>query len=557
MTTENTQIILEFQVIKKNFNNYEIELKPGRNSLNISIRNKNNSIIYESDFNEDFLNKEFPNNTNNTPNNICDYISELIDQNQIQITENKNNLKIFLIDKGSFIELSLDISFKNLLEKIRECNEKIELMNKEKKLVLLIILILFILIILFSLIVIILHNNIKNKINNVDKTDIIRINERINEVEGNNNNIITDIQKKLNLLEENNNKNFTTIDEKINLLEKNNNIIITDIQDKINLFEENNNITNIEIKINNIINKLEGKKIQLTQTNLKHINSINEHSNNVNTIKYFPSGKIIAVDDDKSIIIYDTNFTVIQKIENAHDNWITYVDIKDENNFVTSSNSTNIKTWIKRNNHFVINHNIINAHNSIIYKVIYDSKGNLFSCSTDGTIKIWEEKNGEYENIKILYNYGIITSILLLEDKNILISSGYTTKFWDLNNNYTIIKTFENFYTYWNTGLERIDDDRIVVGSEEKAIIISISNQTIIHEINFDYRCDVLKSIENKGILFIGGVSNDIKIYRNDNYECIQTIENAHKDEINCITELKDGSIATCANENIINIWSL
>ena len=504
MTTENTQIILEFQVIKKNFNNYEIELKPGRNSLNISIRNKNNSIIYESDFNEDFLNKEFPNNTNNTPNNICDYISELIDQNQIQITENKNNLKIFLIDKGSFIELSLDISFKNLLEKIRECNEKIELMNKEKKLVLLIILIIFILIILLSLIFIILHTNIKNKINNVKKKDIIRIIERINEIENN-----------------------------------------------------NNNISNIQEKINNIINKLEGKKIQLTQTNLKHINSINEHSNNVNTIKYFPSGKIIAVDDDKSIIIYDTNFTVIQKIENAHDNWITYVDIKDENNFVTSSNSTNIKTWIKRNNHFVINHNITNAHNSLIYKVIYDSKGNLISCSTDGTIKIWEEKNGEYENIKILYNYGIITSILLLEDKNILISSGYTTKFWDLNNNYELIKSFINYYTYWNTGLERIDDDRIVVGSEEKAIIISISNQTIIHEINFDYRCDVLKSIENKGILFIGGVSNDIKIYRNDNYECIQTIENAHEDEINCITELKDGSIATCANENIINIWSL
>ena len=359
-------------------------------------------------------------------------------------------------------------------------------------------------IILLSLIFIILHNNIKNKINNVKKNDIIRINERINELEKN-----------------------------------------------------NNNINNIQEKINNIINKLEGKKTQLTQTNLKLINSINKHNNNINAIKYFPSGNIIAIDDDKSIIIYNNNLTMIQKIENAHDNWITYIDIKDENNFVTSSSSTNLKTWIKRNNNFEVNNNIINAHNSLIYKVIYDSKGNLISCSTDGTIKIWEEKNGEYKNIKILYNYGILTSILLLEDKDILISSGNTTKFWDLNNNYEIIKTFENFYTYWNTGLERIDDDRIVVGSEEKAIIISISNQTIIHEINFDYRCDVLKSIENKGILFIGGVSNDIKIYRNDNYECIQTIENAHGNEINCITELNDGSIATCANENIFKIWSL
>ena len=72
-----------------------------------------------------------------------------------------------------------------------------------------------------------------------------------------------------------------------------------------------------------------------------------------------------------------------------------------------------------------------------------------------------------------------------------------------------------------------------------------------------DYQCDVLKSIENKGILFIGGVSNDIQIYRSDNYECIQTIKNAHQNEINGITELKDGSIATYANDKIINIWSL
>ena len=516
--SERAQIVLEFQTINKNFNNYGIELKPTRNSLNISIRNKNNSIIYESEFNEDFLNEKFP---NYTPNNVCDYISKLIDQNQIQITENNNNLKIFLNDKGSFIELILDISFKNLLEKIRDYNEKIEIMNKEKKIGQLIIIIILILIILLSLIFIILHNNIKNKINKVKKNDIIRINERITELEKNNNSI-------------------AVIEEKINLLEKN-----------------NNNINNIQEKMNNIINKLEGKKTQLTQTNLKLINSINEHNNNINTIKYFPSGNIIAIDDDKSIIIYNNNFTMIQKIENAHDNWITYIDIKDENNFVTSSSGTNIKTWIKINNKFEINNNIINAHNSLIYKVIYDSKGNLISCSTDGTIKIWEEKNGEYKNIKILNNYGILTSILLLEDKNILISSGNTTKFWDLNNNYEIIKTFENFYTFWNAGLERIDDDRIVVGSYNKAVIISISNKTIIHEINLDYQCDVLKSIENKGILFIGGVSNDIKIYRNDNYECIQTIENAHGDEINCITELNDGSIATCANENIIKIWSL
>jgi hypothetical protein len=44
-------------------------------------------------------------------------------------------------------------------------------------------------------------------------------------------------------------------------------------------------------------------------------------------------------------------------------------------------------------------------------------------------------------------------------------------------------------------------------------------------------------------------------IYRNDNYECIQTIKNAHDDEIYDLIESKDGSIISCSNK-IMKIWS-
>ena len=50
-------------------------------------------------------------------------------------------------------------------------------------------------------------------------------------------------------------------------------------------------------------------------------------------------------------------------------------------------------------------------------------------------------------------------------------------------------------------------------------------------------------SIKNKGIFLIGGVSKDIRIYRNDNYECIQIIQNTHDNNIYGFVELKDGSI--------------
>ena len=45
-------------------------------------------------------------------------------------------------------------------------------------------------------------------------------------------------------------------------------------------------------------------------------------------------------------------------------------------------------------------------------------------------------------------------------------------------------------------------------------------------------------------------------MYRNDNYECIQEIKDAHKKDINGFIELKDGSIASFSFDQTIKIWS-
>ena len=44
-------------------------------------------------------------------------------------------------------------------------------------------------------------------------------------------------------------------------------------------------------------------------------------------------------------------------------------------------------------------------------------------------------------------------------------------------------------------------------------------------------------------------------IYRNDNYECIQTIKNAHDDNINGFVELNDETIISYSFDNKIKIW--
>ena len=79
--------------------------------------------------------------------------------------------------------------------------------------------------------------------------------------------------------------------------------------------------------------------------------------------------------------------------------------------------------------------------------------------------------------------------------------------------------------------------------------IISIYNNT--------FKCWGIYLIEDKGIFLIVGLSKVIRIYRNDNYEYIQTIKDAHNDEIKGFIELKDGTIASFSNDKTIKKWKI
>ncbi len=86
--------------------------------------------------------------------------------------------------------------------------------------------------------------------------------------------------------------------------------------------------------------------------------------------------------------------------------------------------------------------------------------------------------------------------------------------------------------------------------------LISIFKKEIIKTIHNPFYCFGISLVEDKGIFLVGGRSKDIRIYRNDNYECIQEIKDAHNDNIKGFIELKDGSIASFSNDKTIKIWS-
>ena len=361
-------------------------------------------------------------------------------------------------------------------------------------------------------------------------------------------------------------KNVNNIEINKNKI-KNDDIIQKLIKEIENLKKENIELKQNIIKINERILDLEKfhntknkKKIKLTNPKIKNTNIIKSHNNYINSISIFPLGNIISVSDDKSIKIYNIHFEILQIIENAHNNGIIYINIKDEKNFVSCC-SFDIKTWIKKEkiNKFEINKIIKKAHNDKIMKVMFYKNNFLISCSWDKTIKIWEEKNiiNSYQNITIIKDSNCLNSFLILNDKNILISSGEDgTKFYNLNT-FNIIFDIKKTWCGYNNAICRIDKDNIIVKGKgtNNLKIISIEEKKVIKQIKNDFQCNCIYVINDKSIFLIGGKSNVIKVFKIENFEFIFNIENSHFEDIKGFEELNDSSIISYSNDGYIKVW--
>ena len=346
--------------------------------------------------------------------------------------------------------------------------------------------------------------------------------------------------------------------------------------DKI-IYEEKNNILKfilisynkrvLELVLNQKTNIEYEKKFN--NLNLILIKSLESHNHRVSCVSIFPSGNFISVSCDKSIKIWDKiNYNLLQCIEEAHDNYINYVSIKDENNFATCSRDQNIKLWIKnenenekeKENKYILNYIIKNAHESWIFKIIYLYNGKIISCSYDKTIKIWETKNNTYINIKIINHPNIVYSILLVEDKDLLISSGeFGTTLFN-SNNYNCIFEFNDVKCWnWNS-LCKLDENTIIVGGTHGIIkVISLNDKKVIKEINNGFNCWGICFIDNFNIFMTVGEGKNAKIYKKNNYEFVKDINDIHTDDIEGIIQFNknENIILTYSWDKMIKIWKI
>ena len=102
--------MIEVDKIQKIYNNYEITLKNEKDSYNILVNQIGKSIIFESTFSIDYLEKKFK--EKKSIKEIINEISELIDREKIEIKD-----KLLILKKNDLIiELKLEISLDSLIK---------------------------------------------------------------------------------------------------------------------------------------------------------------------------------------------------------------------------------------------------------------------------------------------------------------------------------------------------------------------------------------------------------------------------------------------------------
>ena len=279
----------------------------------------------------------------------------------------------------------------------------------------------------------------------------------------------------------------------------------------------------------------------------------------VNTIMTTSSNIIISVSNDKSIMLFDYNYRIIQKIENAHNGIIFDIALKDDNNFATCSQDKSIKTWRKSlNDKYLIDKVLNNIHENDIHKIEYLKDDTIISGSKDMKIKIWNLINNEYKCTLVLNNNIPIYSLLYSPKENILISAGTLfTRIWDTSNLINPLISQIDVVCHGKNALQKLDANRVVFGVRFEIKIISIKEKRVSKKIKSAFLVWAICVIENKQLFICGGVSNDLEIFSSINYENLGLIKNCHNGNLRGISLLNNGKIITGSEDKKTKIWKI
>lgn len=367
---------------------------------------------------------------------------------------------------------------------------------------------------------------------------------------------IEELRNKLNNIEKNNNEKINTLEKKIEDLKK---FIVNNINNK------KNEIANYDS--HKFLTPVSGNEINFTNIDQEKISI--ERDGSINDLCFFPeTGNFI---ESSGPSIFDKNYKLVKTFTEI--GFCDHVSVIT-NNLVIMSQKQNILVLylldIENNNYI---YEIFNkSHKYVIKKIIKGQNQNeIITSDAKGNIKIWDIiiksnklKLNTIQSITIPME--VITYVLLI--KNILIAGADHLFFYEIQNskvkNVKTPNTLDVNPLCWNCMIIINEtEQKIAVGSNGCTYILKIGNE-IIKEKELKYvesSSHEALCLYKKSYLLVGIRKGDIYIFDiNNDYKLIKTIKKAHNQindySINGITELSDNSFASFGEDKKIKIWS-
>ena len=300
------------------------------------------------------------------------------------------------------------------------------------------------------------------------------------------------------------------------------------------------------------MNEEQSKEINNKKTKrgkIKDFKTIRIGITNILKISQFPSGNIIIISSDQPMKIFDKDFDLKQTLSNEDNSQIIDIYIKDDNDFITWRYQK-IIIWKKDSGLFKINEIILNAHDLRIHKVIYSNNYDIISFDHK-SIKLWSKTKNTYQCITRINTDLDFYSLLLLEDKNMLIFS---------EKNHLIFYDFITFSFCCSIDTEddilnifKLDDNNILFCTIHISGIVSLLEKKVVKSFDCFSYFRRLKLIPHKGIMITSNYK-EIVIYNIDNFQIIyKIIEEVYHNQ--GIEYLKDDSIMIYSEEGTISIF--
>lgn len=301
------------------------------------------------------------------------------------------------------------------------------------------------------------------------------------------------------------------------------------LKEKIEILEEkNNNIINNYNIMNNNINS--------SKYSLKIIKKYENYKDIIYGVNIFPNGNFIAYSGNNKngsnlYIFSGEKKKNVYDISKSHEKAISYLEIIDDNNFITCSFDKKIIIW-SINGIKPVKGDTLEGHSGKIFKVIFINP-RIISCGENGEIIIWEKKDEKYTCAKKLNSLGKNVYNLLRINNDQFISSDDLGNLicWNLYK-YVQVYSIQIAKSRWNNEIVKINDSTILFGGKCFIQIINLKKKKIE------------KSIKIKSIIF------SIELLNNEYFICGDNHGKIEIREINTLNKITQKKFLPKINNN-------